>query len=160
MFLLGAHYSAVSLSSPQWSMSAPAIADRHGLRTDFVESGTVSLRRANLVDVAYDTLAKRPDGPRHANIYTPLALYDPALLEKKWKELEARYGEEKLGRARRFAKLVYKDCDAGAAEKFILLEEKYGREKMDAAAEKIGLMAADNPRRSVGYFVRIVESLR
>jgi hypothetical protein len=159
MYLLNQYYSAKSVFGPQWSMAAPALADRHGLKRDFVESGTTSLRRANLVDVTYDSLPKHPDGQRHPNIFTPLALYDPGLLDRKWKELETRYGKEKTGRARRFASLVYKDCDAGAVEKFLLLEEKYGRDKMDAAAKIIGLKAADNPRRSVGYFVRIVEEL-
>ena len=159
MYLLNAHYSATSLFGPQWSMSAPALADRHGLQRDFVESGTTSLRRANLVDVTYDSLPIQHDGQRRPNIYTPLALYDPGLLDKKWKELEGTYGKEKTGRARSYAVLVYKDCDAGAVEAFIVLEEKYGRDKMDQAAKIIGLKAPDNPRRSVGYFVRIVETM-
>jgi hypothetical protein len=82
------------------------------------------------------------------------------LLDKKWKELEGIYGKEKTGRGRRLASLVYKDCDAGAVEKFILLEEKYGRDRMDAAAKIIGLKAPDNPKRSVGYFVGIVTTLK
>jgi hypothetical protein len=159
MYLLNMHYSAKSLFGPQWSLSAQTVADRHGLKRDFVESGTTSLRRANLVDVAYDSLPKQPDGQRHPNIYTPLALYDPGLLDKKWKELEGNYGKEKTGRGRRLASLVYKDCDAGAVEKFMLLEEKYGRDRMDVAAKIIGLKAPDNPKRTVGYFVGIVETL-
>jgi PLD-like domain len=159
MYLLNQYYSARSLFGPQWSMAAPALADRHGLQKDFVESGTTSLRRANLVDVAYDSLPQQHNGQRHPNIYTPLALYDPVLLDKKWKELEGKYGKEKTDRGRRFAALVYKDCDAGAVKEFIVLEEKYGRDKMDAAAKIIGLKAPDNPRRSVGYFVRIVETM-
>jgi hypothetical protein len=160
MYLLNMHYSAKSLFGPQWSLSAPTVAVRHGLKGDFVESGTTSLRRANLVDVAYDSLPEHPNGQRHPNIYTPLALYDPGLLDTKWKELEGNYGKEKTARGRRLASLVYKDCDAGAVEKFILLEEKYGRDRMDQAAKIIGLKAPDNPRRSVGYFVGIVSTLK
>jgi hypothetical protein len=160
MYLLDQYYSAKSVFGPQWSMAAPALSDRHGLQCDFVESGTTSLRRANLVDVTYDTLPKQYDGRRHPNIYTPLALYDPVLLDKRWKELEAEYGKEKTGRARHLASLVYKDSDAGAVEKFILVEEKYGIARMEQAAKIIGLKAPDNPRRSVGYFVRIVETLK
>ena len=55
---------------------------------------------------------------------------------------------------------MYKDSDAGAVEKFILVEEKYGIARMEQAAKIIGLKAPDNPRRSVGYFVRIVETLK
>lgn len=159
MYLLNMYYSAKSPFGPQWSMAAPTVADRNGLQRNFVIRGTTSLRRANLVDVAYDSLPEQPDDRRHPNIYTPLALYDPGLLDKKWKELEGKYGKEKTDRGRRFASLVYKDSDADAVEKFILLEEKYGRDKMDEAAKIISLKAPANPRRSVGYFVRTVEAL-
>jgi hypothetical protein len=106
------------------------------------------------------SLPEQHEGRRHPNIYTPLALYDPALLDKKWKELEGKYGKERTDRGRSFASLVYKDCDAGAVEMFILLEEKYGGDKMDEAAKIISLKAPANPWRSVGYFVRTVEALK
>jgi hypothetical protein len=89
MYVLGRYYSSVSLSRPKWTMAATTIAARHGLTRWFVETGTISLRRANLLDVDYDE--QNPDGPRHSNGYTPLPLYDPAQLEARWTALEIRY---------------------------------------------------------------------
>jgi phosphatidylserine/phosphatidylglycerophosphate/cardiolipin synthase-like enzyme len=57
------------------------------------------------------------------------------------------------------AALVYKDADFRAVEQFIGLEERYGREKVGKAASIIAKKAADNPHRSVGYFVGTVMSL-
>jgi hypothetical protein len=158
MVILDLHYSGLSPMRPRWSASEPTLASRHGVSIWFLQQGIVELRRANLLDVEYDSLPEKPDH-RRPNIYTPLAFYDPLLLDKKWAALEVAYGKEKTGRARQWAALVYKDCDFRAVEQFIGLEQRYGREKVEKAASIISLKAADNPRRSVGYFVGTVESL-
>jgi hypothetical protein len=161
MYALNLYYSSVSLSRPRWSMAAENIAQRHGLSRWFVITGTTELRRANLVDVVYDDI--RPETavePRHSNVYTPLALYDPAKLELQWKDLENRFGKEKTDRARACATLVYKDNDYDAVEKFIALEEKYGKDKMEQAKKIMSEKAPDNPKRCVGYFVGTVMGLK
>jgi hypothetical protein len=158
MEILNLHYSGLSVMRPRWSASEPTLASRHGVSVWFLQQGIVELRRANLLDVEYDSLPQKPDH-RRPNIYTPLPLYDPLLLDRKWAELEAAHGKEKTGRARQCAALVLKDCDWRAVEQFIGLEERYGREKVRKAASIIGLKAVDNPHRSVGYFVGTVMSL-
>ena len=44
-------------------------------------------------------------------------------------------------------------------EQFIVLEKRYGREKVEKAAAIIMLKAIDNPLRSFGYFVGTILSL-
>ena len=159
MEILNVHYSDISAMRPRWSASEPTLALRHGVSIWFLQQGIVELRRANLLDVAYDSLPEKPDGTRRPSIYTPLPFYDPLLLEKKWAELDTTYGTEKTNRARQWAALVFKDCDWRAVEQFIALENRYGLEKVEKAASIISKKAVDNPNRTVGYFVGIVMSL-
>jgi hypothetical protein len=158
MVILNLHYSGLSPMRPRWSASEPTLASRHGMSVWFLQQGIVELRRANLLDVEYDSLPEKPEH-RRPSIYTPLPLYDPLVLEKKWAELEADFGRDMVGRARQYAALVYKDADFRAVEQFIGLEKRYGREKIEKAASIISKKAADNPHRSVGYFVGTVMSL-
>jgi PLD-like domain len=157
MYCLGLYYSSVSLSRPQWSMSAETIAQRHGLSRWFVTEGVTALRRANLLDIVYDKVPRNDDTlRRHANIYIPLPIYDPAKLDSAWAALEIKDGKEKTDRARQCAALVYKDCDFRAVEQFIALEDKYGLDKMNRAKQIIAQKSPDNPRRTVGYFIATV----
>lgn len=161
MYCLSLYYSSVSLSRPQWSMSAQTIAQRHGLSRWFVTTGVTALRRANLLDIIYDKVPQNNDTlRRHANIYIPLPIYDPSGLDSAWLALEKKYGKAKADRARECASLVYKDCDFRAVEQFIGLEEKYGQEKMERVKKIIAQKSPDNPRRSVGYFVNTVMQMK
>ena len=160
MTVLNRCYSESSPSRPRWSVPVEKIARDHGLTPGFVRQGTTELRRANLVAVEYDELAKHPDDSRRPNVYTPRPLYDPAELDRAWAALEARYGGEALARGRRCAQLVYADSDADAVERFILLEREYGREKVQRAYDLIAQKDPDNPRRCVGYFIGTVRGLK
>ncbi len=160
MYVLNRKYSATSPIRPRWSLLVETVGRENGLAAQTVVRGTAELKRANLVDVQPDRLDRDADLPRRPNVYTPLPLYDPAVLERRWKELAARYGEEKLARARRCLALVYKDSDADAAEMFIGLENDYGREKVDRAYEIIAEKNVGNPRRTVGYFAAVVKQLK
>jgi cardiolipin synthase len=159
MEILNLHYSGISAMRPRWSASEPTLASRHNVSIWFLQQGIVELRRANLLDVDYDSLPEKSVVARRPSIYTPLTLYDPLLLDKKWAELETRYGKEITARGRACAALVLKDCDWRAVEQFIMLEQKYGRERIEKAASIIRLKAVDNPHRSVGYFVGTVSNL-
>ena len=75
-------------------------------------------------------------------------------------KLETKYGKEKTDRARKYAGMVFKDCDAIAVEKLIGLEEKYGMDKMEKAAKIISAIHVDNPRRSLEYFFGILKRLQ
>jgi hypothetical protein len=160
MYVLNRCYSEASPSRPRWSVPVEKIARDHGLAPGFVRQGTTELRRANLVAVEYDELAKDPDDSRRPNIYTPLPLYDPAELDRAWAALGARYGGDALARGRACAHLVYADSDADAVERFIMLEMEFGREKVQRAYDLIAQKNPDNPRRCVGYFIGTVQGLK
>jgi len=160
MYALNTYYSAISKTRPQWSMAITTIMQRHGLGRSIVTLGTTALRRANLLDVAYDEFQDKNNNPRHSNVYTPLPLYNPEVVDSAWKNMEIKYGEQKTGRARAIAVLLYKDSDVDAVEKFILLEEKYGLNKIEQAIKLISQKEPDNPKRSVGYFIQTVIGLK
>ena len=159
MYLLNRYYSAESPKPPRWSLSGETLARRHGLSPWFVRKGTTELRRANLVEVEHGALPAKVTGPRAPNVYTPGPLYDPQVFERNLNGLEVKYGPEKVRRARACAALVYEDGDLGAVERFIELEEEYGREKIKKAFQIIGAKSPDNPRRDVGYFIHTVKNL-
>ena len=43
--------------------------------------------------------------------------------------------------------------------RFILLEERYGRDKVRRAYDLIAQRRTDNPKRSVGYFINTIKKL-
>jgi HKD family nuclease len=160
MAIVGLYHSANSPLRPRWSASAAGLSQRYGMSVDFIQTGTVELRRANLLDVEYAGLPGPGGLARRPNIYTPLAFYDPAQLEEKWKELGAHYGQDAVLRARDCVRLVYKDCDWRAVQQFIDLEMKYGKDKVEQAKAIIAQKSEDNPKRTVGYFIRTIINLK
>ena len=157
MELLSLYYSATSPDRPKWSLGVRAIHTQYGFTRQFIWRGTETLRRKNLLAVEHFPLPKDKEEARHPNIYMPLPLYDPATLSAKWNSLEAKYGKEETDRARKYAGLVLRDCDAGAVEKLIGLEKQYGTDKMEQAAGKITVKGVDNPLRNLEYFIGIVK---
>jgi hypothetical protein len=160
MAIAGMYYSGNSASRPRWSMAVTTIAKSLGVSPEFVATGTVELRRANLLDVEYSEIPQNPDQQRKPNIYTPLTMYDPKQLDAAWQDLEKRYGKDAAARARDCATLVYKDCDWRAVEQFIGLERTYGRAKVEQAKSIIAQKSPDNPKRTVGYFIGTVKNVK
>jgi hypothetical protein len=156
MAVLGMYYSSTSTFRPKWSLAVETIAKRHGFFKDFVWTGTLALRRANLESVEYSEVPQNGNESHQSNIYMPLPFYDPDALAAKWIRLEAKYGKEKTDQGRKYAELVFKDCDPVAVDKLITLENKFGIDKMEKAAKIIGAMEAYNPKRSIEYFIGIV----
>lgn len=157
MELLNLYYSSTSYSRPKWSLTVRIIAKWHGFNPEFVWMGTAELRRKNLIDVEYSPLPPGDKDERTPNVYMPLPLYDPSTLEATWRKLETKYGKDKTDRARRWAAVVYKDCDPIAVEKLIARENQYGIDKMEQASKIIAAMAASNPKRCLEYFFGIVK---
>jgi hypothetical protein len=48
--------------------------------------------------------------------------------------------------ARRCVEAVYEDSDADAVERFIMLEKRYGRERVEAAYEVVADKDPSNPK--------------
>jgi hypothetical protein len=159
LYMLGLYYSANSPQRPRWSLSWASLQNLNHISKNTLASGNADLRRANLLDVAYDKLPEKPTDPREPNIYTPLPLYDPAELEKTWLDMEKEFGKERLARGRKYAALVYKDSDAGAVRALIELETRYGRPAMDRALKILGRKNNGNPKRTVDYLINTVKRL-
>lgn len=156
-YLLSLHHASLSPSRPRWSLSRDALAARHGISPNFISDGLVELRRAGLVEVQYGEL-DRDGGARDVSVYTPLPLYDPRVIERRFVDLGKTYGPDKLARARAYAALVYDDSDAAGVEMLIRLEEEFGPERLRWAAGKLEAKDPGNPKRSLGYFVGIIRN--
>jgi hypothetical protein len=158
MEMLSLYYSSTSHTRPKWSLTEKTIAAWNGIGKFTVSAGVGMLRHKNLIDVGYSEYKGRSEDERHPNIYLPLPFYDPAGLAVKLAGLEKKYGKEKTDRARRYAELVFRDCDAAAVETIIENENKFGIDKMEKAAKVIAAMIAHNPHRSLDYFLGIVRT--
>ena len=155
MYLLGRYYSERSPVSPRWSRSKPDLARDHGLSDSMLDRGTIELKRANLLEVEY---APNP-GPgetRLPNEYTPNPLYDPKEWERERMKLVEDHGRDKVDRAARIAVDFYEDCDLGAVEALIGLEDQFGRDKVDRAVRVVGAKSATNPKRCIGYLITVI----
>ena len=159
-YVIDLYYSETSFSRPRWSMAQEELTRRTHVKPWLLSNGFAELRRENLLEVDTDDLPVGGKETRRPNAYTPKALYDPQALAARWAALEKTYGADRLARGKACANLVFADSDADAVERFIVLEEKYGREKMDRVFQLIGDKSSENPRRTVGYFIRTVESLK
>ena len=153
MYLLGTRYASVSPMAPVWFRSEEYLAKEHGFSERFIQNGILDLRRRNLIEVEPDRLSPANYKNRKANRYTPNPLYDPQELEKAFQDLERRYGKGKVKRAVGWLHQIYEDSDVRAAERLIVLEEEFGPEVVRKAAEKVGEMSGNNPKKTVGYLI-------
>ncbi len=158
MLLLNRYYSQDSSNYPKWRKSVAGIAEERGISQDFVSTGTMSLRRWNLIEVRYDSLYA-DDAPRVANEYTPKPLYDRKEEEVKLRALVTLYGKEGVERARAAANAVYEDHDMDGVEKLVQLENRYSLNIVQAALKVILEKSPDNPKRSLAYLIRTIERM-
>ena len=86
-------------------------------------------------------------------------MYKRQELEKAFRDLERRYGKDKVKKAVGTLLLIYEDSDVGAAERLILLEEEFGREVVRKAVKKVGEMSGNNPKKTVGYLIGTIRSI-
>jgi hypothetical protein len=157
MELFSLYFSSISVERPKWSLGLRSIQKRFGFSQPFVYKGTEELRRKNLLAVENFPFSKGDYDDRQPSVYTPLPLYDPAVLAAKWKSMEATYGKEETTRARKYAGLVLRDCDVSAVQELIELEKKYGKDRMEQAAKMIMAKNMENPSRTLEYFIGIVK---
>lgn len=158
MYWIGLYHSARSPIRPRWSESGESLARNYGLKSASISNAIVELKRANLLEVDYDDPKMSSGDSRRPNIYTPRPLYVPAAFSQTLDRLEQSHGPEKLARARKYAELIYEDSDPEAIEKFILLEYEYGPAPLEEIGRMLGTFKADNPRRSLAYFITAVKS--
>ena len=157
MFLLNLAHT--SISSPSWYMSRKLIAETHHISPTFVTDGTRDLKKLDLLNIEYGPIDGTNYHERPANIYTPKPLYDPEELKKEMAKLEQKYGKEKSERARGVSSVVYQENNIGTIQAFLDLEDQYGKDIVEKAAQKIAQQNPDNPKRTVGYLINTIKSM-
>jgi hypothetical protein len=156
MEILSLYFSSMSPDRPKWSLGLRSLQKRFGFSQPFIYKGTEELRRKNLLIVENFPTPNDDYDNRQPSVYMPLPLYDPAALAATWKSLEAKYGKEQTDRARKYAGIVLKDCDADAVQELIELEKQFGRDRIEQAAKIIMAKNVENPERTLEYFIGIV----
>jgi hypothetical protein len=159
MFLMmGLAAAQTSPIAPKFSLSREALAARHGTGAWAVGKGAVTLRRMDLLEVEHSEIPL-DGGPRKPNVYLLNPFYDPAERAARLEALRERHGEAAVGRARKWAALVYEDEDAGLAEKLAELEARHGPAVVAEAGRVLGQKSPNNPKRNGNYLVGTIEGV-
>lgn len=137
-----------------WSASREEIGKMFSLEIQTISYGMNELRRMNIIDIEYSSIEKGYEKRSPAK-YRLLELYDPIENDKAIKKLEEKYGE-KFKRARKYAKVVFKENDPAVIEEIINLILEYPDRIIKAAYKKVGKKAKDNPKRNQRYAVAII----
>ena len=117
------------------------------------------LRKKKLLEVKYDELSGKPYEERRPKMYKILKLYDLKELVLKLKEIENKYGKAAYAKAKKYAEIVFEESNPEVIKDIILKTEKYGGEKVKKAFDIAAQKNIDNPKRSYGYVVGIIENL-
>ena len=159
-FLINLICSNISDTKPYWSKSVAVITKQFGgIGEDIVHKGMDELRRKQLIDVRYDQFSDKPYIERAPKMYKLLKLYDPKELGLKLKAIGDKYGEVSYSKARKYAEMVFEENNPEVMEDIILKTEQYGEKKVKKAFDLIGQKNIDNPKRSYGYVVGILENM-
>ena len=158
MYLINLSYSEVS---PQgsFSISRENLSKNHGISESFISEGNQLLRKLNVLNIKYGDLENKRFNQRQPNTYTLQDLYNPEDLKKELKNLEQKYGKEKLDRATETAKIVFEENNPKTIQVLIDLENQYGQETILEASNKIRQKNPDNPKRSAGYLINTIKSM-
>ena len=140
-------------------MSRETISKTRHISESFISDGTKELRKQNLLHIQYGNLEGKSYDQRLANIYTPENLYDPEELQNQIKILEQKHGIDKVKRALQIASIVFEQNNTKTIEILIDLEDKYGQQTIEEAAQKIAQKNPDNPKRSTGYLINTIKSI-
>jgi HKD family nuclease len=152
--------SNVSDTKPYWSKSLAEITKQFGgIGEDIVYKGMDELRRKQLIDVRYDQFSDKPYDERAPKMYKLLKLYDPKELGLKLRAVGDKYGKVSYDKAKKYAEMVFEENNPEVIEDIILKTEQYGEKKVKKAFDLISLKNIDNPKRSYGYVVGILENM-
>lgn len=160
-YLINLAYSDISNIKPYWSKSVATITKQcGGVGQDVIHKGMNELRRKKLLEVKYDELSDKLYEQRRPKMYKLLKLYDPKELEVKLKSVEEKYGKGSYGKARKYAEIIFEENNPEVIEDIILKAKQYGEKKVKRAFYLISQKSIDNPKRSYGYVVGIMENLK
>lgn len=159
LYLVSRWETARASSAPTWFRSQETLAARYEISLEAVHNGLMTLRRQNLLEVEPSPLNPADFSARDANRYTPNPLYDPAGETQALSALEAQHGRPAVARATRYAAAVYEDHDVRAITRLIALEQEFGPAVVRRAVAAVGGMSGNNPKKTVGYLVRVIQRM-
>ncbi|MFH1198926.1 MAG: phospholipase D-like domain-containing protein [Candidatus Omnitrophota bacterium] len=158
-YLMNLAYVSISNAAPWWFSSVDVLAKRFNVGKWVISKGMQELRDFNLIDAAYDGPQGVSYEERLAKSYEVLPLYDPAELELEWDRLEAAYGANKLKKAQKYGKIVFKQNDPQVVEDIVLSMDVFGEEKVRKAFDIVSKKNVDNSKRCYGYVKGLLEKL-
>jgi hypothetical protein len=155
-YFINLYMLSFSEAHPYWQGSINGLAKMFAVSPWFIQKGMQELRRLNIIEIEYSEFIgdRHPKGSNTK--YKLVGLYSPQMLEKSWKDLAVKFGEEKVKLARKFAGVVFKENDPEIIEKMIGLINKYGQDKVEAAIRVVAEKSVQNPKRSFSYLVGIL----
>lgn len=143
---------------PFWSESLPTITKKFGgIDRSVIIKGMAELRRKKLIEVKYDELRGKPYDDKAPKMYKFLRLYDPKELGLKLKAIEEKFGKQAYAKSRRYAEIVFEENNPQVIEDIILKTKQYGEQKIKKAFDIVVQKNTDNPKKSYGYVVGIIE---
>ncbi len=157
-YLMNLAYVSISNSAPWWFSSRDVLSKRFNISKWVISKGMGELRSLNLIDVSYD--APKDDSYKSllAKSYKVLPLYDPEWLESEWDRLELAYGARKLNKARRYAKIVFKENDPKVVREIITMMNSLGGEPVKKAFAIVGKKHIGNSKRCYAYVKGILKN--
>jgi len=159
-YLINLAYVGISSNNPWWFSSRDVLSERFNVSKWVISKGMGELRSLNLIDVLYDT----PKDGKYENMlaksYKMLPLYDPEWLESEWDRLEVAYGSKELKKARRYAKIVFKENDPQAVEDILITIKTVGEKPVKKAFGIVARKGIDNPKRCYAYVKGILAKLQ
>jgi len=158
-YFINLAYTDISDTLLFWSESLPMITKQFGgIDRSVIIGGMEELRRKKLIEVKYDELKGKPYDDKAPKSYKLLKLYDPKELELKLKAIEDKYGRQVYAKARGYAEIVFEENNPQIVEDIILKTNQYGAEKIKKAFDIVAQKNTDNPKKSYGYVVGIIEN--
>jgi len=159
-YLINLAYVGISSNNPWWFSSRDVLSERFNISKWVISKGMGELRSLNLIDAVYDT----PKDGKYENMlaksYKVLPLYDPKWLETEWDRLEAVYGSKELKKARRYAKIVFKENDPQVVEDILITTKAVGEKPAKKAFDIVARKGIDNPKRCYAYVKGILANLQ
>lgn len=159
-YFINLAYSSISNARPWWFASLETLSKRFNVSQGTITKGMQELRRLNIIDVAYPPLDETASNRTQTKSYKVLNLYNPEWLEREWKRLGQAYGEEKLDKAREYAKIVFKENDPQDIEEIIAAMNAQGEEAVKEAFAIVAKKNIDNPKRTFAYVKGILAKWR
>lgn len=146
-----------STIKPWWFDSQNNLAERYKISRGSVGSGLLELQRHNLIEIyRFSPEPGQPYSHRWSNNYYLNELISQEEIRRGWRRLRDKYGKRNLNRARRLAGQLNEPEDQQVVERFIQLIERYGWRKAKRANEITAKLRVENPKRHIGYTIRIL----